>query len=90
MNWEVIKWSALTFIVLAAVLFLAYYLYSAHLMKKQRERIIQQDAMIKPGKLCSFNGIQGKIVSVGQETCKIEIAKDTIITVSRFLITPLN
>ena len=89
MNWEVIGWSALTFIVLTAVLILAYFLYSRNMMKKRREALIQMDALIKPGKPCSFNGIQAKIISAGQDTCKIEIAKDVVITVSRFMITPI-
>ena len=55
MNWEVIGWSALTFIVLTAVLILAYFLYSRNMMKKRREALIQMDALIKPGKPCSFN-----------------------------------
>lgn len=88
--WEIILWSSVTFTIFLAIILLIYYLFSFRMVKARRGEIVEMNDSIKPGKKCTFNGIHGKLVSVGNETCEVEVSKGIVITISRYIINSIE
>ena len=88
--WEIILWACITFGVLCGIIILAYYFFSYRALKARRKEIIAMNDSIKAGKKCTFNGIHGKLISVGDSTCEVEIAKGVVLTISRYIITSID
>lgn len=86
-NWEVVMWTGITVVVMVGILVLAYYIISARAMKKRRTVIVDMNEAMKPGATVMFAGILGKIVKVNDEYLDVEVAKGTVITISRYAVT---
>lgn len=86
-NWEVITWTCITIAVLLGIVALILTFISAKNIKKKTSELKNIHVELKSGMKVMFcGGIQGKVISVGKENVEIEIAKNTIITVSRYSI----
>ncbi len=86
-NWEVVIWTCITVAVLVGIGALILIFISAKNLKKRTSELKEVHVELKPGMKVMFcGGAYGKIVSAGKETVEIEIAKNTVITVSRYSI----
>lgn len=86
-NWEVIMWTCITIAVLAGIVALILIFISAKNIRKRTSELKDIHLELKPGTKVMFSGgIYGKIVSSAKETVEIEVAKNLVITVSRYSI----
>lgn len=86
-NWEVIMWTCITIAVLAGIVSLILIFISAKNIRKRTSELKDIHLELKPGTKVMFSGgIYGKIVSSAKETVEIEVAKNLVITVSRYSI----
>ena len=86
-NWEVVVWTCITIAVLFGIAALILIFISAKNLKKRTSELKNVHIELKPGMKVTFcGGIYGKVVSAGKENVEIEIAKNTVITVSRYSI----
>lgn len=86
-NWEVVIWTCITVAVLAGIGALILIFISAKNIKKRTSELKDLHIELKPGMKVMFcGGIYGKVVSVGKETVEVEVAKNVVITVSRYSI----
>ncbi|MEG0523523.1 MAG: preprotein translocase subunit YajC [Erysipelotrichaceae bacterium] len=91
MNWEVITWSCLTFAFLIIAMLIIYYLFSFRLVKKREIVLQSMHENLKTGARITFaGGIKGSVVSANGDELLVEIAKNTIITISRYAITSVD
>ncbi|MGL5540307.1 MAG: preprotein translocase subunit YajC [Erysipelotrichaceae bacterium] len=89
--WETIFYASITFGVLLSIMLMIYYVYSARLVKKRRMEFVALHESMKVGKYCLFaGGIRGRLVRVGEEYCDVEVAKDQVLTVSRYAISSIE
>lgn len=86
-NWEVVMWTCITVAVLAGIIALILIFISARNLKKRTSELKDVHVDLKPGMKVMFcGGIYGKVVSVEKEKVEVEIAKNTVITISRYSI----
>jgi preprotein translocase subunit YajC len=86
-NWEVVLWTCITVAVLVGICALILIFISAKNLKKRTSALKDVHVELKPGMEVMFcGGIYGKVVSVGKEKVEIEMAKNTVIIVSRYSI----
>lgn len=86
-NWEVVLWTCITIAVLAGIIALILIFISAKNIKKRTSELKNIHLELKPGmKIMFCGGIYGKIVSAGKETVEVEVAKNVVITISRYSI----
>ena len=86
-NWEVVGWTCVTIAGLIGIASLVLMFISARNIKKRTSQLKDLHLELKPGKKVTFSGgIYGKIVNVSDETVDVEVAKNTVITVSRFAV----
>lgn len=86
-NWEVVTWTCITVAVLAGIIALILIFISAKNIKKRTSELKDIHVELKPGmKIMFCGGIYGKIVSVAKENVEVEVAKNTVITISRYSI----
>jgi preprotein translocase subunit YajC len=86
-NWEVVIWTCITIAVLLGIGALILLFISARNIKKRTSELKDVHVELKPGMKVMFcGGVYGKVISVGEEKIEIEIAKNTVITVSRYSI----
>ncbi|MFL0268859.1 preprotein translocase subunit YajC [Candidatus Clostridium radicumherbarum] len=86
-NWEVVLWTCITVAVLVGIGALILIFISARNLKKRTSALKDVHVELKPGMNVMFcGGIYGKVVSVGKEKVEIEIAKNTVISISRYSI----
>lgn len=86
-NWEVVLWTCITVAVLAGIVALILIFISAKNIKKRTSELKDIHIELKPGMKVMFcGGIYGKVVSAEKEKVEIEIAKNTVISVSRYSI----
>ncbi|WP_066890133.1 preprotein translocase subunit YajC [Clostridium nigeriense] len=86
-NWEVVLWTCITVGILVGIAALILLFISAKNIKKRTSELKDVHLELKSGMKVMFcGGIYGKVVSAGKETVEIEIAKNTVITVSRYAI----
>lgn len=86
-NWEVVMWTCITVAVLAGIIALILIFISARNLKKRTSELKDVHVDLKPGMKVMFcGGIYGKVVSVEKEKVDVEIAKNTVITISRYSI----
>ena len=86
-NWEVVLWTCITVAVLVGIGALILIFISAKNLRKRTSALKDVHVELKPGMKVMFSGgIYGKVVSVGKEKVEIEMAKNTVITVSRYSI----
>lgn len=86
-NWEVVLWTCITIGVLVGIGGLILIFISTKNIRKRTSELKEIHSDLKAGMKVMFcGGIYGKIVSAGKEQVEIEIAKNTVITVSRYSI----
>lgn len=86
-NWEVVLWTCITVAVLVGIGALIIIFISAKNLRKRTSALKDVHVDLKPGMKVMFcGGFYGKVVSVGQEEVEIELAKNTVVTVSRYSI----
>lgn len=92
MNWEVIFWTCATLFVIVIVVALGLSIVSARNVKKRRNELTEVHTELAVGvKVLCCGGIYGKVVGIDEEeeTVNVEIAKGTVIKISRFAIQSL-
>lgn len=86
-NWEVVLWTCITLVVIMGVIGLILAFISAKNMRKRRAEIGEVHTELKVGSKVMFaGGIYGKVMGIEDETVNVEIAKSTVIRISRYAI----
>ena len=87
MNLEVIIWTCVTVGVLIGTFAIVLSFISARNMKKNREMMkTLQEGICVGARIMFGGGIFGKIVKVKKDIIDVEIAKSTVIQISRYSI----
>ena len=87
-NWEGVIWTCVTLAVIMGVIALILAIVSARNLRKKREDLGEVHTTLSVGSRIMFaGGIYGKVVGFeNDETVNVEIAKGTVITISRYAI----
>ena len=86
-NWEVVIWTCITVAVLLGIAAMILVFISAKNIKKRTSEIKDFHIELKPGTKVMFcGGVYGKIVKVSNETVDVEVAKNVVLTVSRYAV----
>lgn len=89
-NWEVIGWTCVTLAVIMGIIALILAIISAKNVRKRREELGEVHTELKIGSQIMFaGGIYGKVVGIEEETVNVEVAKSTVIKISRYAIQTL-
>lgn len=90
-NWEVIGWTCVTLAFIMGVIALVLAIVSARNVKKRRGELQEVHTDLKIGSQVMFaGGIYGKVVGIEDETVNVEVAKGTVIKISRYAIQSLE
>lgn len=92
MNWEVIFWTCATLFAIVVVVGLGLSILSAVNVRKRRSELEEVHTELAIGcKILCCGGIYGKVVGINDndEVVNVEIAKGTVITISRYAIQTL-
>lgn len=92
MNWEVIFWTCATLFVIVVVVALGLAIVSALNVRKRRDELAEVHTELAIGcKVLCCGGIYGKVVGINDndEVVNVEVAKGTVITISRYAIQTL-
>ena len=92
MNWEVIGWTCATMFVIVVVVALGLSILSAVNVRKRRTELEEVHTELAIGcKVICCGGIFGKVVGINDndEVVNVEVAKGTVITISRYAIQSL-
>ena len=92
MNWEVIFWTCATLFVIVVVVALGLSILSAVNVRKRRGELEEVHTELAIGcKVICCGGIFGKVVGINDndEVVNVEVAKGTVITISRYAIQSL-
>ena len=92
MNWEVIGWTCATLFVVVIMIALGLSLLSAVNVRKRRTELEEVHTELAIGcKVICCGGIYGKVVGINDndDVVNVEVAKGTVITISRFAIQTL-
>lgn len=86
-NWEVVLWTCITIVVIMGVIGMILAFISAKNMRKRRVEMSEVHTELKVGSKVMFaGGIYGRVVGIEDETVNVEIAKSTVIKISRYAI----
>ncbi len=89
-NWEVILWTCITIAVLLGVGASILTFISARNLRRRRDELGKVHTELKIGSKVVFGGgIYGRIVAIEEETVNVEVAKSTVMTISRYAIQSL-
>lgn len=89
-NWEVVAWTCITLAVIMGIFGLILSFISAKNMRKRREALGEVHTELKIGSKIMFaGGIYGKVVGIEEETVNVEVARGTVIQISRYAIQAL-
>lgn len=89
-NWEVIGWTCVTLAVIMGIVGLILAFISAKNVRKRREELGAVHTELKIGSKIMFaGGIYGRVVGLEDETVNVEVAKGTVIQISRYAIQTL-
>lgn len=92
MNWEVIGWTCGTMFAVVVVVALGISVISALNVRKRRDELQEVHTELAIGcKVVCCGGIYGKVVGINDndEVVNVEVAKGTVITISRYAIQTL-
>lgn len=92
MNWEVIFWTCATLFVIVVIVALGLAIVSAVNVRKRRAELTEVHTELAIGcKVVCCGGIYGRVVGINDndEVVNVEIAKGTVITISRYAIQTL-
>ena len=86
-NWEVIIWTCITLAVLLGIAALILIFISSKNIKKKTSELKDLHLELKPGMKVMFCGaIYGNVNKVKGDVVEVEVAKNVIISVSRYAI----
>ncbi len=87
-NWEVIIWTCVTLVVIMGVIALILTLISSWNLRKKRNSLSEVHTSLAIGSHILFaGGLYGRVVGFpDDDTVNVEIAKGTVITISRYAI----
>lgn len=86
-NWEVVLWTCITVGVLVGIGAIILIFISARNVRKRSSELKDIHIELKAGmKIMFCGGVYGKVVKVGDETVEVEVAKNVVITISRYSI----
>lgn len=86
-NWEVIMWTCITIAVLVGIAAMILLFISAKNIKKRTSEIRDFHLDLKPGSKVMFcGGVYGKIIRIETDTVDVEVAKNVVLTVSRYAV----
>ena len=86
-NWEVVMWTCITVTVLIGIAAIILLFISAKNVRKRTTEIKDFHMDLKPGTKVMFcGGVYGKVVKIGNDTVDVEVAKNVILSVSRYAI----
>lgn len=86
-NWEVVIWTCVTLAVIMGVIGLVLTFVSSRNMRKRRQTVGDLYTGLRIGSQVIFaGGVYGKVVGIEEETVNVEIAKNTVIKISRYAI----
>ena len=86
-NWEVVIWTCITLAVLLGIAALILIFISSKNIKKKTSELKDLHLDLKPGMKVMFCGaIYGKVNKVKGDVVEVEIAKNVVISVSRYAI----
>lgn len=89
-DWEVILWTCVTIAVLAGIISLVFTFIAARNLRKRRESVGKVHTELCIGSRIIFGGgIYGRVVAIEADTVNVEIAKSTVIKISRYAIQSL-
>ena len=89
-NWEVIGWTCITVAVLVGIFGTIVAIISARNVRRRRTQLGEVHTELKIGSQVMFaGGIYGKVVGIEDETVNVEVAKSTVIKISRYAIQAL-
>ena len=89
-NWEVVAWTCITLAVIMGIFGLILSFISAKNMRKRREALGEVHTELKIGSKIMFaGGIYGKVVGIEDKTVNVEVAKGTVIQISRYAVQAL-
>ena len=92
MRWDIIFWTCATLFVIVVVVALGLAVVSAMNVRKRREELEEVHTELAVGcKVLCCGGIYGRVVGIDneEETVNVEVAKGTVITISRYAIQTL-
>ena len=89
-NWEVILWTCVTMAVIFGVIAMILAFISAKNVRRRRKELGEVHTELRIGSQVVFaGGIYGRVVGIEADTVNIEVAKGTVIKVSRYAIQSL-
>ena len=89
-NWEVILWTCVTMAVIFGIIAMILAFISAKNVRKRRKELGEVHTELRIGSQVVFaGGIYGRVVGIEADTVNIEVAKGTVINVSRYAIQSL-
>ena len=89
-NWEVILWTCVTMAVIFGIIAMILAFISAKNVRKRRKELGEVHTELRIGSQVVFaGGIYGRVVGIEADTVNIEVAKGTVIKVSRYALQSL-
>ena len=89
-NFEVILWTCVTMAVIFGIIAMILAFISAKNVRKRRKELGEVHTELRIGSQVVFaGGIYGRVVGIEADTVNIEVAKGTVIKVSRYAIQSL-
>ena len=89
-NCEVLLWTCVTMAVIAGISAMILAFISAKKVRKRRKELGEVHTELRIGSQVVFaGGIYGRVVAIEADTVNIEVAKGTVIKVSRYAIQSL-
>lgn len=86
-NWEVVGWTCITLAVIMGMIGLILSFISAKNVRKRREVLEKVHTELKIGsKILFAGGIYGRVAGIEGEIVNVEVAKGTVIQISRYTI----
>lgn len=90
-NWEVVIWTCITLAVLLGIVGLILIFISSKNIKKKTSELKDLHLELKTGMKVMFCGaVYGKITKIKGDIIEVEVAKNVVISVSRYAIQSVN
>lgn len=90
-NWEVVIWTCITLAVLLGIIGLILIFISSNNIRKKTSELKSFHLELKTGMKVMFCGaVYGKITKIKGDIVEVEVAKNVIISVSRYAIQSVN
>lgn len=89
-NWEVVLWTCVTLAVILGIIGLILAIISARNVRRRRNTLGEVHTELRVGSEILFGGgIYGRVVGIEDDTVNVEVAKGTVIKISRYAIQSL-